>query len=59
MTTAEKAKASGFKNLKEVALMFGVTSKCLRDWDKDGIKFDVVLLGCSILRTLNNINNGR
>ena len=47
MTASQKAKQAGFKNLSQVAKLFGVTTQCLRNWHKDeSDKFEIVLLGC-------------
>lgn len=51
MTTAEKAKAYGFKSLQEVADMSGWSTKVLRDWDKEKPqRLEIVLLGCNAIK---------
>ena len=54
MTTADKAKAAGFKSLKEVADMFGVTTQTLRNYDQD--KLTIILRGCSTVNTLRKLS---
>lgn len=54
MTTAAKAKKAGFSSLIELADMYGTTTETLRQYDGDrekhGIKFDVILTGCLIIK---------
>ena len=54
MTTATKAKKAGFSSLIELADMYGTTTETLRQYDGDrgkhGIKFDVILTGCLIIK---------
>lgn len=54
MTTAEKAKEAGFQSLTELSEMYGAATETLRQYDKDrekfGIRFDVILMGCSFIR---------
>ena len=47
MTASEDAKKAGFKSLKQVSEIIGVTTETLRNWHKnDKKRFEVVLLGC-------------
>lgn len=54
MRTAAKAKNMGFSSLTELADMYGTTTETLRQYDGDrekyGIKFDVILTGCLIIK---------
>lgn len=54
MGTAAKAKMMGFSSLTELAEMYGTTTETLRQYDGDrekhGIKFDVILTGCLMIK---------
>jgi len=51
MTTAEKAKAAGLLNLKELSELTGQTTDTLRRWDKNKSElFQIVLKGAVVKR---------
>ena len=52
MTTAEKAKAAGLLNLKELSQLTGQTTDTLRRWDKNKPELFQVVLNGAIVKKL-------
>lgn len=56
MTASEKCKKSGLKSLTELVIFSGFTAKTLRRYyAKEPSKFNALLLGCVLNKTINKV----